>query len=186
MSIQDEAELVMVLRDYSCKKRGAWDEGIDITALDEAAKEKILLRVITSKSKSGFYGVDAVRSMVDVMKRGRYDKGFLIAKRFTNAAKEEMAKNDIQRISEKHMLPFKPERLYLKLNSYVDNFCKIKCGKIPEAESDCRSDCKIRVISDNATFHFESGWIQLLKNDFKQLLMLQNSGELAEKAFFVI
>jgi hypothetical protein len=178
MSIQDEAELVMVLRDYCCKKRGTWDEGIDITALDESAREKILLRVITTKSKSGFYGVDAVQSMVDAMKRGRYDKGFLIAKRFTNAAKEEMAKNNIQRISESHMLPFKPERLYLQLNTYVEKLCKAKCGKVPEAESDCQSDCKVRVISDNATFHFENGWLQLLKNDFKQLLMLQKTGNL--------
>jgi hypothetical protein len=177
MSIQDEAELVMALRDYSCKKRGAWDEGVDITALDAASKEKILLRVITSKSKSGFYGVDAVRSMLDVMKRERYDKGFLIAKRFTSAAQEEMAQNNIQRISESHTLPFKPDRLYLQINRYVKKLCKAKCGKVPEAESDCQSDCKVRVISDNASFHFESGWMRLLKNDFKQLLALQNSGK---------
>jgi len=165
----------MALRDYNCKKRGEWDEGIDITALDAEAKEKILLRVITSKSKSGFYGVDAVRSMVDVMKRGRYDKGFLIAKRFTNAAKEEMVKNNIQRISESHMLPFKPDRLYLRINNYVDKLCKAKCGKVPEAETECQSDCKIRIISDNASFHFENGWLNLLKNDFKQLLALKKS-----------
>ena len=177
MCIQDEAELVMVLREYSCKKRGEWAEGIDITALDEVAQEKVLLRVITSKSKSGFYGVDAVRGMVDVMKRGRYDRGFLIAKRFTNAAKEEMAKNNIQRISEKHMLPFKPDKLYLKLNNYVDQLCRLKCGRIPEAESDCQPECKVRVISDNATFHFENGWVSLLKNDFKQLLLLRDSGK---------
>jgi len=168
----------MALRDYDCKKRGEWDEGIDITALDAEAKEKILLRVITSKSKSGFYGVDAVRSMVDVMKRGRYDKGVLIAKRFTNAAKEEMAKNNIQRISESHMLPFKPDRLYLRINNYVDKMCIAKCGKVPEAETECQSDCKIRVISDNASFHFENGWLSLLKNDFKQLLALKNSEKL--------
>jgi len=165
----------MALRDYNCKKRGEWDEGIDRTALDAEAKEKILLRVITSKSKSGFYGVDAVRSMVDVMKRGRYDKGFLIAKRFTNAAKEEMVKNNIQRISESHMLPFKPDRLYLRINNYVDKLCKAKCGKVPEAETECQSDCKIRIISDNASFHFENGWLNLLKNDFKQLLALKKS-----------
>ena len=177
MSIQDEAELVMALRDYNCTKRGEWDEGIDITALDAAAKEKILLRVITSKSKSGFYGVDTVRSMVDVMKRGRYDKGFLIAKRFTNAAKEEMARNNIQRISESHMMPFKPDRLYLQINHYVDKLCIAKCGKVPESEVDCQGDCKVRVISDNASFHFENGWIRLLRNDFKQILALHNSGK---------
>lgn len=178
MSIQDEAELVMALRDYNCKKRGEFDEGIDITALDEEAKEKILLRVLTSKSKSGFYGVGAVRSMLEFMKLGHYDKGVLIAKRFTNAAKEEMLKNNIERISEKHMLPFKPDRLYLQINNFVDKLCKTKCGKVPEAESDCQSDCRVRIISDNASFHFESGWLRLLKNDFKQLLALKNSGKL--------
>jgi len=167
----------MALREYSCKKRGEWDEGVDITALDEVAKEKILLRVVTSKSKSGFYGVEVVRSMVDVMRRGRYDRGFLFAKRFTNAAKEEMDRNNIQRVSERHMLPFKPERLFLQLNSCVDRLCRARCGKVPEFESDCQKDCKVRVISDNATFHFENGWLRLLKNDFKQLLVLQRSGE---------
>jgi hypothetical protein len=64
MSIQDEAELVMALRDYSCKDRGEWDGGVDITALDAESKEKILLRVVTSKVKSGFIGLDAVRKML--------------------------------------------------------------------------------------------------------------------------
>ena len=90
-------------------------------------------------------------------------------------AKEEMVRNNIQRISEKYMLPLKPESIYLQLNNYIDRLCKAKCGKIPEAESDCQSDCKIRVISDNASFHFENGWLRLLKNDFKQLLALQKS-----------
>jgi hypothetical protein len=175
MSIQDEAELVMALRDYSCKDKGEWDGGVDITALDAESKEKILLRVVTSKVKSGFIGLDAVRKMLGEMERGDYDKGFLIGKRFTTAAKEEMAQNNIQRISETYMLPFKPEKLYLRIGQYVNKLCKVKCGRIPEKESDCQGNCKIRIISDNASFHFENGWIRLMKNDLKQLLALQNS-----------
>lgn len=33
--------------------------------------------------------------------------------------------------------------------------------------------CDIRLISDNADFHFEKGWIALLQHDLKQLLTIQ-------------
>ena len=165
----------MAMRNYSCEEREKGEEGIDIIALDTASKEKVLLRIVESKSKSGFVGIDAVRKMLETMEREDYDKGFLFGKRFTDAAKNEMMENDIQRISEGYMPRFKPERLYLRINQYVNDLCKVKCGKIPEKESDCKGDCRIRVVSDNASFHFEQGWINLMKKDFKQLLSLNNS-----------
>ena len=174
MGIQDEAELMMAVRNYSCEEREKWDEGIDITALDEASNEKILLRVVNSKSSSGVVGIDTVRKMLEVMEREDYDKGFLLGKRFTDAAKQEMVQRGIQRISERYMPTFNPERLYLRINNYVNDLCKVKCGKIPQKESDCKGDCRIRIISDNASFHFEHGWINLMKNDLKRLLSLQN------------
>jgi len=174
MGIQDEVELVMAVRNYSCEERENWDEGIDITALDEASNEKILLRVVNSKSSSGVVGIDTVRKMWDIMEREEYDKGFLLGKRFTDAAKQEMVQRGIHRISERCTPTFNPERLFLRINYYVNKLCKEKCGTIPQKESDCRSNCRIRIISDNAGFHFEHGWINLMKNDLKQLLSLQN------------
>ena len=175
VSIKDEAELFMAMRNYSCEDREKSDEGIDITALDTASNEKILLRIVESKSKSGFVGIDTVRKMREAMEKEDYDKGVLFGKRFTDAAKQELTQNHIQRISEGYMPTFKPERLYLRINQYVNEMCKGKCGKIPEKESDCKGDCRIRVISDNASFHFEQGWINLMKKDLKQLLALNGS-----------
>ena len=175
MGIQDEVEIVMAVRNYSCEESEKWDEGIDITALDEASNEKVLLRIVESKSKSGFVGVDAVREMLKAMEREDYDKGVLLGKKFTVAAKRELMENDIQRISESHTPRFKPEKLYLRINNYVNDLCKAKCGKIPKKESDCKGDCRIRIISDNASFHFEQGWIKLMKNDLKQLLAIHDS-----------
>ena len=175
VSIKDEAELFMAMRNYSCEDREKWDEGIDITALDTASNEKVLLRIVESKSKSGFVGIDSVRKMVEAMEKEEYDKGVLFGKRFTDAAKQELIQNDIQRISEGYMPTFKPERLYLRINQYVNDLCKTKCGKIPEKESDCKGDCRVRVISDNASFHFEQGWINLMKKDLKQLLALNET-----------
>jgi hypothetical protein len=165
----------MAMRNYSCEEREKGDEGIDIIALDTASNEKILLRIVETKSKSGFVGIDAVRKMLEAMESADYDKGFLFGKRFTDAAKQELIQNDIQRISEGYMPKFKPERLYLRINQYVNDLCKAKCGKIPKKESDCKGNCRIRVISDNASFHFEQGWVNLMKKDLKQLLSLQNS-----------
>jgi hypothetical protein len=175
MGIRDEAELFMAMRNYSCEEREKWDEGVDIIALDTASQEKVLLRIVEPKSKSGFVGIDAVKKMMEAMERDEYGKGFLFGKRFTDAAKQELIQNDIQRISEGYMPKFKPERLYLRINQYVNDLCKVKCGKIPEKESDCKGDCRIRTISDNASFHFERGWINLMKKDLKQLLTLSNS-----------
>ena len=165
----------MAMRNYNCEEREKWDEGVDIIASDMASNQKILLRIVESKSKSGFVGIDAVRKMVEAMDREDYDKGFLFGRRFTDAAKQELMQNDIQRISEGYMPTFKPERLFLRINQYVNDLCKVKCGKIPEKESDCKGDCRIRVISDNASFHFEQGWMNLMKKDLRLLLSLHNS-----------
>lgn len=165
----------MSMRNYSCEEREEWDQGMDITALDEESNEKVLLRIVEPKSRSGFVGVDAVREMLEAMEREDYDKGVLLGKKFTVAAKRQLMENDIQRISESHTPRFKPERLYVRINNYVNDLCKAKCGKIPKKESDCKGDCRIRIISDNASFHFEQGWIKLMKNDLKQLLAIRDS-----------
>ena len=165
----------MSMRNFSCEEREEWNQGMDITALDEESNEKVLLRIVESKSKSGFVGVDAVREMLEAMEREDYDKGVLLGKKFTVAAKRQLMENDIQRISESHTPRFKPERLYVRINNYVNDLCKAKCGKIPQKESDCKGDCRIRIISDNASFHFEQGWIKLMKNDLKQLLAIHDS-----------
>jgi hypothetical protein len=165
----------MSMQNFSCEDREEWDRGTDITALDEKSNEKVLLRIVESRSKSGFVGVDAVREMLKAMEREDYDKGVLFGKKFTVAAKRELMQNDIQRISESHTPKFKPERLYLRINQYVNDLCKAKCGKIPQKESDCKGNCRIRVISDNASFHFEQVWVNLMKNDLKQLLAIHDS-----------
>ena len=167
----------MSMQNFSCENREEWDRGTDITALDEESNEKVLLRIVESRSKSGCVGIDAVREMLEAMEREDYDKGVLFGKKFTVAAKRELKQNDIQRISEIHIPKFKPERLYLRINQYVNDLCKAKCGKIPKKESDCKGNCRIRLISDNAAFHFEQGWVNLMKNDLKQLLAIRDSKE---------
>jgi len=181
MSEELKAELVIAVRGYECEKKKNWDEGIDFTASDAKPNEKILLRVITDpRSNSGVVGVDAVRKMVETIEREDYDSGVLVSERFSDAAKEEMMRRDIQIVSERITPRFKPEKLYIAIKERINDLCKIKCGRIPRKESDCKGknpdshySCKVRLISDNALFHFERGWTDFLREDLKQLLTLQ-------------
>lgn len=180
MSVEDKAELIIAIRNYKCEKRKKRTDGMDFTVSDVASDEKILLRSIEPQSKAGFVGVDDVKKMLKVMKSEKCDRGVLIGKRFTVAAVEEMALDKIQQVSDEYMPPFKPEQLYITVNDCVKNLCRAKCGKVPLKESDCKSytdenACRVRAISRNASFHFEKGWISLLKDDLKQLLLLNKA-----------
>ncbi len=182
MSLELKAELVMALKDYERVKEKLWNGGIDFTVSNAESDDKILMRVIKSpKSKSGYVGLDAVSKMIKTMKNEDYDKGVLVCEKCTEAAKRELKQESIQMIS-KNLIPrFEPQELFLAIEEYVDKLCKSKCGKIPQKESDCRSQsddcysCKIRLISDNASFHFECGWTKLLRNDLMRLLAIQHS-----------
>ena len=176
-----KAEMIIAIRDYENVATHRHKEGIDFVATQTESDEKILIRVITKlRSSSRTVGVDVVNEMVDTMKREDYDKGILISERFSTAAKEQMRREDIQIISEDFTPRLGPVELYSKMREYIDSLCKAKCGQVPEKKSDCKGiseghhTCKIRLISNNASFHFERGWVNLLKQDFNQLISMRN------------
>ncbi len=182
MSLELKTDLFMAIEDYESKGLEKRNNGLDITALDSESNDKILLRVITKpKSRSGYVGADAVDKMVAALENEDYDKGVLIGNRFTKAAKRKLDEEGIQRISDDLILNFPPERLYLAARDIVNDLCKTKCGKIPQRESDCKGNlngnysCKIRLISDNASFHFEKGWKDILQKDVLRLLSMHHS-----------
>ena len=180
MSVEDKAELIIALRNYKCEKRKKRTDGIDFTVSDSLLEEKILLRSIEPQAKAGFVGVDDVKKMLKVIKSEDYDRGVLIGKRFTVAAVEEMVHYKIQHVSDEYMPPFKPDKLYLTINDCANNLCRAKCGAVPLKESNCQSKkdenpCRVKAISRNASFHFEKGWMSLLKDDLKQILLLNKA-----------
>jgi len=169
----------MAIRNFECLKKGTHSGYTDITASDLSNK-KILLRSIEPQSKAGFVGVEEVKNMVKTMKLENYDSGILISSKFTIAAAEEMANEKIQLVSDDYMPHFGTEKIYLTITNCINNQCKAKCGKIPRKNSDCKQQvkgnlCKIKALSDNSSFHFEHGWIDLMKNDLKQLLALREA-----------
>jgi hypothetical protein len=173
------AKLVLAVREYRVEKTRRREGKMDFTVSSPESDDRILMRVITEpESKSGCVGVDTVRKMSRTLSRRHYEKGILIGKRFTMAAKSEMKREDIEAISER--IPrFKLEQLYLVIQNHVDNLCKAKCGKIPKEVTDCKGyaygqySCDIRRINDNANFHFERGWRNPLRRDLVKLLAIE-------------
>ena len=177
MSVEDKAEFLMAVKNYKRENKEKWSGGTDLVASDAISDGKVLLRLISPQAKSGFVGADDVKNMLKAMKRKDCDRGVLIGKRFTDAATQEMNVCNIQQISDEYMPPLKSENILLTINDAVDNLCRTKCGATPLKESDCKDHlkedrCRIRSISDDALFHFERGWSNLLKNDLRQLLLL--------------
>lgn len=181
MSLELKAELVMAIKGYECEGKQRWDEGMDFSASDSNSDDKILLRVMTPKSKYGVVGLDEVKNMIRTMNDKDCDKGILISEKFSNAARREMDRENIQMILAEHMTSFKPQRVYLTIQDCINDLCKAKCGLVPKKESDCKGyseghySCKIRLISDDASFHFEHQWINLLMHDLIRLLEYRNS-----------
>lgn len=182
LSVEDKAALLVAVRGYEFDERREFDGGVDLVLSDDNAGDKILLRLITEpKSKSGTVSVDVVNNMTEILESEDYDKGVLISKRFTKAAREEMERKSIQMLSDRYTPSFEPQKLYLRIQDYIDKLCKFKCGRIPSKKSDCkglskgRHSCEVRLINDNALFHFSHGWIKLLHKDFLRLLKVHDS-----------
>jgi len=182
LSLELKTELFVAIEDYESKGIKKRDSGLDITALDDKSNGKVLLRVITKpKSKSGYVGADTVDKMAATIENEDYDKGILISNKFTKAADKKLVEEGIQRISENLILDFPAKRLYFAARDLVDEQCKTKCGRVPQKESDCkgqlndRYSCKVRLISDNASFNFERGWTSLLQKDVLRLLSMNHS-----------
>jgi hypothetical protein len=89
-----------------------------------------------------------------------------------------MDREKIEAVSEVFMPRFTLERLYMAVNSCIENLCRAKCGHVPVTELDCEGFvdghycCDVRLRSDNASFHFKHGWVRFLEKDLAKLLAI--------------
>jgi hypothetical protein len=176
----DNAEVVLAVRGYETVDIRKKESLVDYTVSPQKSDDKILVRVIIgSSSKTGYVGVDSVKEMNDLLEKRNYDKGILVGKRFTEAAKNEMQRDKIEMISDTRKPYFTSMKLFSIINDYTQKLCKAKCGQIPLKDSNCkgytdgRYSCDVRLTSDNADFHFERGWTRFLEKDLMKLLAIE-------------
>ena len=178
----EKAEVISAVRGYETVETRRKERMVDFTVSPSESDDKILMRVITDGySKAGHVTVDHVREMGEVLKERGYDEGILIGKRFTKAAQRAMSREEIELVSERSVPRFKVERLYSVISSCVMDLCRAKCGDVPMKETDCEGyvdghySCDVRLVSDNASFHFELGWVGFLERDLAKLLAIEKA-----------
>jgi hypothetical protein len=175
-SLVERAKLVFAVREYQIKRTAKKENIVDFSVSPAESDDRIFVRVITEpRTSSGCVRADTVLKISQILHKKHYDKGILIGKGFTEAAIKEIKKKDIGFVTEE--IPnFKPERLYSVIQDHVNELCKVKCGRIPRKESECKGysdggySCNVRLISDDAYFHFKHGWTSLLERDLAKLL----------------
>jgi hypothetical protein len=175
-SLVERAKFVFAVREYQIKRTSKKENIVDFSVSPAESDDRIFVRVITEpRTSSGCVRADTVLKISQILHKKHYDKGILIGKRFTQAAIKEINKKDIEIVT-KEIPNFRPERLYSAIQDHVNKLCKEKCGRIPRKESECKGysdggySCNVRLISDDAYFHFKHGWTSLLERDLAKLL----------------
>ncbi len=175
MGLENKTNFIIAVNGYKIVKKERGTCFTDITAMD-CLDKKVLLRLI-EPSGSECIVFNDVKNMEEVIKRDSYDFGFLISKKFTDNAINEMAKQNIRHASDDYMPPFEIKQLYSAIVDFTNNQCQKKCGKdtlgLPECtEKKTEGYCKTRTVADSAKSHFEQGLVGLLKNDLMVALAL--------------
>ncbi len=178
MGMENKTNFIIAVNGYKLVKKEKNADFTDVTVTDNLNK-KVLLREIEPLSNECVV-INDVKNMAELIKRDSYDSAFLISKKFTENAVNEMVKQNIQHVSDDYMPPFEIEKLYQAIVDYANNQCLKKCGKLSLIVSDCTEKktadiCRIRSLANNAKCHFEQQLVGLLKNDLKMALAITKS-----------
>lgn len=140
MSLLQNAQLLMLLRNYDQEEMNREGKKTDIIASNPKSEESVLIRVITpSKSSYNIVGIDQVRKMEITLEKLELDKAIMFGNGFTYAAREELVEEGIEFFSDEKNILFglSLNEMYLKILNYVNEFCQVKCGHPPKSEADC-------------------------------------------------
>lgn len=175
MGMENKTNFIIAVNGYKIVKKEKNADFTDVTASDSSNK-KVLLRVIEPVSNECVVTTD-VKNMAELVKRDCYDSAFLISKKFTDNAVNEMEKQKIQHVSDDYMPPFKIEKLYQAIVGCTNSQCQKKCGGTSLVMSDCTEKatadlCRVRALANNAKCHFDQDLVGLLKNDLKIALAI--------------
>jgi len=167
-------ELLKCLHGYEMKGVNDKIGSIDYVA-SGANQEKKLLRVIINPKAF----TEKITKTINFLEKEEYDEAVILAKEFTTGAKNLIKKKSLNYISSEMECPYSLSELIYAIQKKTRELCKLRCGKAPMSESDCKGyqdgkyTCPVRRSSDDADFHAGRKWMQLLMNDFPRLVTLQ-------------
>jgi hypothetical protein len=105
----------------------------------------------------------------------------MVGNRFTDSAMKELKAAGIELVLGSLSSKFTMKKLHSIITDYVEKLCKTICGKLPEKESDCKGivdgnyKCQVRLVSDNADFHYKKMWKDFLTRDLTRLIEIEHN-----------
>ena len=174
-----EVELLKTLRDYTYYEFNDELGAIDYTT-DGGEEMKNLMRVVVdSHHQASNASMNIVAQTLEDLNEGGFNKAILVANDITSASRSLVMKADNLNIIHPKWQNHTNFDLMRAINMKTILLCKMKCGKPPKKEDDCKGIssgsyvCEVRRTSDDADFHMKMGWGDLLRGDFKRLLEIQ-------------
>jgi hypothetical protein len=175
-------ELMKCIEPFSEPKINEEMGSIDYIIDDEDGKRLIRAIVDENNSAAPAY-VSHIRDTVDELDE-EYDEITVLSERITNAAYDIVTQEDnLSIMTPKTKNDFSLIEVLSAVQKKTLNICKVKCGKVPETEEECKGKkgrsyaCNIRRISDDATFHATMKWKKVLLEDFNHLCNIEKKME---------
>lgn len=179
--LNTQIELFKTLDDYELtsidKEKGYMDY------ISEKENEKKLLRVLVDDSfKEVKANVKNIEEILQDIKEHEVDKAIIMAKSLSGASRKIFSNDkSLKFISSDTRLTYSLIDLMIAVEKKVLELCTLKCGKLPTSNQECESfnkgktSCRVRRISDDADFHAEMKWVDMLLGDFSNLVELKNN-----------
>lgn len=159
---------------------------IDYTALEED-DTKILRALVEDDGTISPGYVEKVRKTIDDVNETEVDEVLILANRFTPSARRILKEeDDVDYLSPNVVCPYSVSELVYAIQQKTMELCKLRCGQVPKSQDDCDGIrdreyiCPVRRISDDADFHAEMKWKEVLYDDFSLLMDLEDNPEMLE------
>ena len=151
---------------------------------EEEDQTKLMRALVDENGRSGTGYMNTVSTTIEEVQDSEIDEVLIIADHFTASAKKLIKKNDnVDYLSSKFIRKHHLSDIVYAIQQKTKQLCKQKCGSVPISEEDCKGVteegyvCPVRKISDNADFHAQMEWKEILLEDFNKLLELDNNQE---------
>ena len=174
-----QIELLKAIHGY--EKNGVNDEigSIDYVVSGDGNEKKLLRVIINPKAYSSKANTATIRTTKEFLESENYDEAVILAEEVTKGAKSLIReKKNLHYISTGLERPYSITELIYAIQKKTGELCKLRCGKVPKTEKDCKGyqdgeyTCPVRRVSDDADFHADRRWLQLLTDDFSKLANL--------------
>jgi len=180
-------ELMKTIHGYEDPEYNDEVGSVDFITKEEDQK-KLMRALVDEDGSSGTGYMNKVNQTIEEVQDSEIDEALILADRFTSSARRLMKENEkVDYVSSKFTPSYRVSDLVYAIQKKTMRLCEKKCGKVPESKDDCKGidedgyACQVRRISDDATFHAQMKWKEVLLEDFNKLVELEYDEELSEE-----